>query len=204
MEINLNNLVKLSDVVEIVLGQTFRAKAESSEPTSGVKVMQIKDISNTSIVDIVKLPFANLQSHKIKMHVNRGDLLIPLRGSRYEVALYDVKNSSFPVTITNQIAALRSINEKVDIKYLFWFLNSKIGRDKINHISKGSAISQINRRDLESLELPLPSLDEQSHIISVYSKWLEQKVTLNEILKNGDKLTEKYCYSLALGSLNNE
>lgn len=202
MEIILSNLVTLSSIVDVLLGQTFRSKAESSDPKSGAKVIQIRDLSDTSITDVEHLPYANLQSDKIKIFLEYQDLLLPLRGNKHLVSFFDKKSTSLPITITNQIAALRIKSEKVNVKYLFWFFNSKAGRGKLEQISKGSTISQINRKDLENLKVPLPSLAEQKKIIEAHSLWLEQKDTLIELLDNGEKLIEKYCYSVVGGNLN--
>ena len=191
--------VKLSDVVEIMLGQTFRGKAESSDPSSGIKLIQIKDIIDTRITNIEHLPYADLPSEKSKIKIQPNDLLIPLRGNRFITSLFNFDSSDVEVTTTNQIAILRASTNKMNIRYLLWYLNSISGRNSLAQISKGATIPAIKRSDLESLEIPLPEIQEQLKVVAIYFNWLEQTEVLKKMLTNGEKLVEKHCYALSHG-----
>ena len=189
--------VKLSDVVEIVLGQTFRGKAESSDSSSEIKLIQIKNIIDACINNVNHLPYADISVEKLKINVQQNDLLLPLRGNKFRSSLYTCNFSETLVTTTNQIAIIRSISDKIDIKYLLWYLNSISGRNALAQISKGATIPSIKKSDLSAIDIPLPTIRKQLKIVAIYFNWLEQTKLLNEMLINGDKLTERYCYDLS-------
>lgn len=199
MRQTLSESVRLSDVVEIVLGQTFRGKAESSDSSSEIKLIQIKDVIDTRINSIEHLPYADLPAGKLKVKIQPNDLLLPLRGNKFRASLFTFDSSIAQVTTTNQVAVLRASTDKINIRYLLWYLNSISGRNALAQISKGSTIPAIKRSDLDSLEIPLPTLHKQLKIVAIYFNWLEQTEVLKEMLINGEKLTERHCYDLSHG-----
>jgi len=198
MRQTLSESVKLSDVVEIVLGQTFRVKAESSDSSSEIKLIQIRDIVDACIDNIENLPYANLSVDKLKIKIQQNDLLLPLRGNKFRASLFTCDFLNAPVTTTNQIAILRSISDRIDIKYILWYFNSISGRNALAQISKGATIPSINRSELSAIEIPIPSLQKQLKIVDIYFNWLEQTKVLKEMLINGEKLAEQHCLDLSL------
>lgn len=188
---------RLSDVADIVLGQTFRAKAETDDAKSGVKLLQIKDIKEGFFSDAGRLPFATSSSSSEKMILRDGDVVIPLRGSRYESAIIKFEDQEFPVITTNQVAIVRPKSLVVSGEFIIWFLNSNRGRLALSKVSSGTSISSINKASLEGLEIPVPEPKVQKKIVAIYFLWREQRGVLQELINNGDSLYESYGYSLA-------
>lgn len=193
----MNELVKLSDVVSISLGQTFREKAEALENRDEIRLVQIKDIKPGVMKDIQNLPFADLTIEKLKVKLEKNDILLPLRGNRFSATLFSPIEDDRIVTTVNHVAILRSLNKDIDIRYLLWFLNSEQGSYSISQLSANSAVqSFITRQNLSDFTVELPDLKTQEQIGDIYFNWLEQSEILNEMLINGNKILEKSCYNI--------
>jgi len=197
----MKKIVKLSDIAEVTLGQTFRGKAEASDESSGIKLVQIKDVQEGFISSVDSLPYANLGSSKLKVEVRSGDLLLPLRGSRYEASIIEHSSDSEVVTTTNQIAIVRPRVPNVKSMFLLWYFNSSIGRSALRSLNTGTTIPSISRGDLASLSLSLPEIETQDRVVKVYINWLRQKSVLRDMLENGECMTNQLCTGLAVGEI---
>lgn len=187
--------VQLSDIAEITLGQTFRGKAEASDGSSGIKLVQIRDI-HEGVVDSESLAFANIDAKRLKVRIANDDLLLPLRGSRYEMCLYRSKQNDEVVTTTNQVAIIRPKSSEVRLEYLLWYFNSSGGKSALAFLNTGTAIPKINSTQLASFKIPLPEKQIQDKIVELYRNWSKQKNILSEMLVNGENLIEQACTSM--------
>ncbi|WP_226646922.1 restriction endonuclease subunit S [Microbulbifer variabilis] len=186
--------VTLSEVASITLGQTFRRKAEAAD--GEVKLVQIKDLQEGRLSDIDHLPFAAIDKMKLKVTLAKGDILLPLRGERIVASLVDFNDLKNKVTTTNQVAIIRASSAKLNIEYLLWFFNSKIGQQSIKKIRFGSTVPNISLSVLKELVIPLPSLNEQHEIIEIYKNWFKQKQIMHELICNGECLIDKLCLKI--------
>ena len=58
--------------------------------------------------------------------------------------------------------------EKVDSKYLYFFLSSKT--DYLNSLGRGATFKEISKAIVENVEIPLPELSEQRRIAACFEK----------------------------------
>ncbi|PVZ58094.1 restriction endonuclease subunit M [Pseudomonas sp. B1(2018)] len=188
------NIKKLSEIMEVRAGHTFRGKAEDGSRNDGYKVVQIKDIREGG-VDFSTLPFAAVELGKAKNILHSDDILIPLRGNRIEAALITLPNE-LPVITTNQIAILSAPRADVKSAYICWYLNSNEGRSQISRLKVGSVISNIGLKDLSNLPVPLPNLHTQIKIAKAYKNWISQKKILESLTNNGEKILDTFCTKL--------
>lgn len=185
-------LCKLSEIAIISAGQTFRGRSESDNADSGVRLLQIKDIKE-GVYSGAELPWADIDVEKSIVLLNGGELLLPLRGNRSDVMLYEKKHT-WPVTTPNQVAIIRP--QRVHGPYLLWFLNSWEGRTQINARRSGTTVGHISVKSLADITLPLPELSVQLKIANVYANWLEQHSILEEMIGLGAEMAETLCVEL--------
>jgi restriction endonuclease S subunit len=188
--------VILSEVVDIKLGQTFRGKAEAIDNNNNIKLIQIKDIKEGEISSLSNLSYANLDLVKLKVRLQYGDLLLPLRGSRNEAALFKVSETGTVVTTTNQVAILRPKTIQVRQHFLLWYFNSGIGALALDSIKTGTTVPSINSKELANLKLFMPNIEVQDKIINLYSNWSSQKDVLKSLEDTGEELLNKLCLNL--------
>lgn len=177
----------LSHIAHVSLGQTFRERAETDSPESGVRLIQIKDVREGELSDINTLPYADIEPSKLKVKLLKGDLLLPLRGTRTEAMMF--RGGSCDVTTTNQVAIIRPKQDgRVKLEYLHWFFNSAMGSVVLESIRTAASIPNISIKNLLAISLPVPSLEDQEKIIAIYCNWCAQKKALHDLILNGEKL----------------
>lgn len=179
---------KLHTIAEVSLGQTFRARAETDKPISGIRLIQIKDIREGELSDVSGLPYADIEPSKLKVKLIDGDLLLPLRGTRTEAMIFRRGGSREDVTTTNQVAIVRPKDGLVTLDYLHWFFNSDIGSLTLDSIRTAATIPSISVRNLVEITLPVPDDEAQKEVVAIYNNWRLQKENLHELIINGEAI----------------
>jgi len=185
--------VALKEIATIAAGQTFRDKAEAVDDKNGIRLIQIKDIKEGRFSQVHTLPFANLDFATLKVKLNSGEILLPLRGGRTEAMLFDTSDTSQTVTTINQVAVIFPNSKLVIPEFLLWYLNSCHGKQIINSMKTGSTIQQLSIRAVAEITIDVPPLSVQSKIAEIYDNWQQQKKVLNELIINGGILAERLC-----------
>ncbi|AHL36134.1 restriction endonuclease subunit M [Pseudomonas brassicacearum] len=179
---------KLHTIADVSLGQTFRERAETDKPISGIRLIQIKDIREGELSDVSGLPYADIEPSKLKVKLIDGDLLLPLRGTRTEAMIFRKGGSREDVTTTNQVAIIRPKDGLVTLDYLHWFFNSDIGSLTLDSIRTAATIPNISVRNLVEITLPVPDDEAQKEVVAIYNNWRLQKENLHELIINGEAI----------------
>lgn len=152
--------MKLGDLVKIIGGGTPSRK--NDEFWNGdIPWISVKDfksnIINSSIEHITN---KGLENSSAKL-IPKGNLIVPTRMALGKVALNVID------TAINQDLKALIINDRniLDTKYLLYFLISK--SEYIESCGKGATVKGITIDILESLDIPLPPINEQKKIVQV-------------------------------------
>lgn len=111
-----------------------------------------------------------------RFQVNTNDLIISCSGTVGRISI--IKKNDLKGVISQALLILRSDISKIELKFLFYFLTSKVGFELITQASHGSV--QVNiaaRAVVENIPIVLPPLLEQKAIASVLSS-LDDKIDL--------------------------
>lgn len=183
---------KLEEIANILGGQTFRGKAEANFE-SEVRLIQIKDITEGYLDNIDNLGYADIEQSNLKVRLHKNNILMPLRGNRQASLLYNIDNQ-FITTTTNQVAVLTPQIEFVLPAYLLWFLNTQYFKNTLSQLKTGTTISQLSIKKLADITLLLPPKNIQNEIINISNNWKSQKEVLNDLIRNGEELSEGLCF----------
>lgn len=93
----------------------------------------------------------------------KGDIIICVRAT-----IGDLNWADKEYCLGRGVAGLRANDEKLDSKYLWYFIASI--EDELYRNSTGSTFPQINKKVIESLKIPLPPLETQKQIAAVLEK----------------------------------
>ncbi|ELB2785574.1 restriction endonuclease subunit S [Vibrio alginolyticus] len=93
----------------------------------------------------------------------KGDIIICVRAT-----IGDLNWADKEYCLGRGVAGLRANDEKLDSKYLWYFIASI--EDELYRNSTGSTFPQINKKVIESLKIPLPPLETQKQIAEVLEK----------------------------------
>lgn len=149
----------------------FRGKAVNEKVDCGnVSVINISDITNKGI-DYSSLDAFNEEERKVSRYIlQEGDVLITSRGTTIKIAVYKEQPGRVCVPSAN-INVIRT-NKLLKGAYLKLFLESSVGMKMLKGLQRGSTIVNINYKDIELLEVPVPPMEKQEKIINDYNEGL--------------------------------
>ncbi|ODS89266.1 MAG: hypothetical protein ABS44_05165 [Chryseobacterium sp. SCN 40-13] len=179
--------VKISDCCTITNGFAF--KSDKYVQNNGARVIRITNVQKGKIVDNdPKLyPFEllkDLNTYKIF----EGDILMSLTGNVGRVGKFP--QEMIPAYINQRICRIMPKDERLDINYLFQFLNNDIFEREAIHNSSGAAQLNLSTRWLNNYEIPLPTLSTQKTIAAKLDKAQEIIAYNQQLLEKYDQLTQ--------------
>ena len=162
--------VRLGDVASLSGGYAFKSTDYTS---TGVRVIRISDFNNGNFdnKNIVRHPFReDLSSYLI----NSKDILLCMTGGTVGKNIL-VNEPPEQLYLNQRVARISA--KTLDIKYLFYFINSSIIQDHISRI-KNSTNDNISMKDISEFLIPLPPLTEQQQIVAKLEALLAEIDTL--------------------------
>jgi len=102
--------------------------------------------------------------------VGKGDILITKDGTLGKVA-YLADEPDKPTTLNSGVFRIHVTDEKVSPRYLFHYFTSKYFTDFVNSVKTGSTIPHLTQQGLVSLDIPIPSLEEQNRVVSILDRF---------------------------------
>lgn len=163
------NIMKLSEVAEIVMGQSPDSSSYN-DIGDGVAFFQGK--TEFGRINPVVKKWCNNPT-KISKPL---DILISVRAP-----VGDVNINNIEACIGRGLGAIRQTG-KSNYKYLYYAIQKY--NNQLQKASQGSTFEAINSNDLKGLKLPMPLINEQEKIASILS-------TVDEQIDNVDALIEK-------------
>ncbi|HCG7089205.1 TPA: restriction endonuclease subunit S [Vibrio parahaemolyticus] len=188
--------VSLGSIASIRLGQNVK-EAEPSSNT-GIRLIRIKEVNAGYLKETSDLPFADIDSDKVKAWIEPDDILLPTRGLRMSAML--IQSTTEPLMTTNHIAIIKVMHDRILPEFCLWYLNSPEGQLALENQRKATTtVPQISNKDLMNVKIPMPSLVVQSKIVEMNSNWLKQEEIYKRLMLNGFELTQAACRKLVNG-----
>lgn len=184
---NLNEVCKIGD------GNHSSNYPKSGEMVSdGVPFIRANNLVNGEVV-INDMKYISPEKHKIlrKGHLKAGDILFTNRGEIGKVAILssEFDNSN----LNSQIAWFRCL-EKINNRFLYYFLISPSMKNYYSFEKNGAALQQFTIGQINKIEINLPSLSEQQSIVDKLDKALaaidKAKANMEKNLQNVRELYE--------------
>ena len=142
--------VKLTEIVPIVMGQSPDSKNYTDNPNDYILVQGNADMQNGRVVP-------RLWTTQITKLAEKGDLILSVRAP-----VGDIGKTDYNVVLGRGVAAIKG-NE-----FIFQLLSRMKQFNYWSKLSTGSTFESINSSDIKSIEIYLPSQDEQSAIGSLF------------------------------------
>lgn len=179
--------VQLKDVCEFKSGNTIDTKLEKS--SGSIPYIKVGDmnLSENSISIVTSSRFVDMVDIKQNQLIPTGSVIFPKRGGA--IATNKKRKVIKPIIIDlNTMAIIPSDKLHTDFFY-FWILKIDLMK-----LSNGGNIPQINNYSFDKVNIPLPSLSEQQHIVEEIEKRFavadELEKAVNEGLEKADKLKQ--------------
>lgn len=187
-------MLNLCDVThKIDVGFVGTMAAEYTNERSAPVLLQTRNI-HEFIVDDSDVLHINPQFHHIlqKSQIHRGDILIARSGSFGNAAIWlqdKVVNSS-------DIIIVEADASKITPCYLTAVLNSRFGRLQLERFASGAVQGHVNLTILETLKIPIFSIQFQQRVSSFVKKAHECFVKSKELLNYAE---QQLLFELGIG-----
>jgi type I restriction enzyme S subunit len=168
----------LEQVCQFQNGFAFKSKMFKDQ---GTPVLRISSIQNEELCDNrpVFIHRNDYKENLTKYEVYDGDLVIAMSGATTGKIGFNNTGVTF---LLNQRVGKFIPSEKLDIKYLFFFLLTEA--EKNLKISAGSAQPNLSTKQIKNFLLPLPPLPEQKRIVAILD---EAFAGIDQALANTEK-----------------
>lgn len=177
----------LKDIAEVITGYTFRG-ALQEVPNGNTQVVLAKHIDENGSLEIEHLPSIDMNTSKTNARLKKGDILLSARGI-FRAAVFVGEQEDCIAASSTYI--IRITDKNITPAYLSIYLNSKAGQNQIRQHLTGGTVQTLLRRDLETFQIPIPSLEQQENIISIHNNWkkreelMQQKIFLSKNIADG-------------------
>lgn len=181
--------IKIGNLAKIFNGYAFKSSNYSRD---GFQIIRITNVKNGYISNenkkFIKLTFNALERFVLK----EGDILISLTGNVGRVGR--IRKENLPAVLNQRVGKIIIKSKEVLPNYLFHILNSSAVESALIKKAKGIAQKNIASLDVENIEIPLPSLEDQKHIVKI----LDKADTLRQKRKQAMELLDDYVKSVFL------
>lgn len=154
-------LKKLSEIAEIIMGQSPDSKNYTSDSNEMILVQGNADMKNGKV-------FPRIYTREVTKTAEIGDILLSVRAPVGEIGRTDNK-----VCIGRGISAIKGNN------FIYYLLDKYKTYKLWNKYIQGSTFESINSNDIKELSINIPTNKEQQKIGEFFSK-LDRQIELEE------------------------
>jgi restriction endonuclease S subunit len=186
-----DNYIRLNQVAEIRTGVTFK-NAIQPDPKGDLYVILPRDISDGSL----STPPTSIDSRQVKSSsyhlLSSGEILLTNKGTRFGTFLYQgvpertIATSSFFVITPNRRSLLPG--------FLYWFLNQPPAKEYFTKNAFGSTIRSINKGVVANLQLPIPPIHTQEHLLKFILETENEQQLLETLLQKKKAFSNSYIW----------
>jgi type I restriction enzyme S subunit len=153
----------LSTILKVI---QYGTSEKSNANCQGSPILRIGNIKDRTL-DLSELKHVSLPQNVVQgLLLRDGDvLIIRTSGSRDLVGTCAVFRGHEEFVFASYLIRLRFDLEKVDPEFVSWFLNSSLGRQQVDAVSRQIMQNNINTEELRALLIPLPPLSVQKKIM---------------------------------------
>ena len=123
--------------------------------------------------------------------LQKGDILFAGKGTKYLCRIFDLEIQAVPSTT---LYIIRPNQERVLPEYLCWFLNLPQTETAVKATQVGSSMPMIPKSALEELEVTVPDLATQSHILEIANLQQREQQLLSAIAEKRAQVTNQILY----------
>jgi len=178
-------VVELSSILEMV---QYGTSEKANSIGQGVPVLRISNIKDR-MLDLSNLKHVSLPKKTFEgLLLKNGDLLIiRTSGSRDLVGTCAVFRGEGHFVFASYLIRLRFDPIKAYPEFVSWFINSSLGRQQVDAVSRQIMMNNINSEELRSLQIPLPSVVVQKKIMERVASGRDE---ISRELESAGKLTQ--------------
>jgi restriction endonuclease S subunit len=182
--------LKLVEIADIRTGLVLSRKkaALSDEVKIHYKQITLKSFSNTtSLVTPYIDEFISTEEISDTYISRVGDVVVRLREPI--TAVYIDKDTE-GLVVPSLMGIVRAKSNMVDSEFLAYYINSTTAQRMIGRETKGTTIPMIKTKDLEGIEVVLPSLERQERVVRLMKLSQKETELLDKLKREKKRLSQ--------------
>ena len=149
-------------------------ESKDQDPTGDVRLTQLADVGEGTFRDRSDRWLRPDQAEQLQVnYLQEGDLLIARMPDPLGRCCL-LPRLEYPAVTVVDVAVLRIRNPKINNPFIMWILNSPSLRQLIVELASGTTRQRISRKNLGTIELPIPPLAEQERIVEILEEQLSR------------------------------
>jgi type I restriction enzyme S subunit len=149
-------------------------ESKDQDPEGGIRLTQLADVGEGEFRNRSDRWMREDQAEKVGVtYLKEGDLLIARMPDPLGRCCQVPKLTTPAVTVVD-VAILRLEPDDADSKFVMWMLNSPQIRIEMQRLSSGTTRNRISRKNLCSIQIPVPPLNEQKKIVEILEEQLSR------------------------------
>jgi restriction endonuclease S subunit len=164
----------------------FSRKVVSQED-GNIKVVQLKDVDDTFGLNRGKLVSVKLDKVSEDILLRKGDVLFKSKSLNHTASVFDADLPG-PAVPTAHFFIVRPSMEGILPAYLAWFMNQRPAQQYFETVSAGSSVPIVNKKGLENLKIPIPSIRLQEETLEMYRLFLQEKSLMMKLMERRESL----------------
>jgi type I restriction enzyme S subunit len=159
--------IKIEDIADVKSGKRLPQGHELIDEKTSFPYIRLVDVSNGKIKKAdLKFLKPETREHIKRYIVKSHDVCLAIVGHTIGMVFY-VDSEWDDVNLTENAARLTNFNEKINSRYLYYYLTSGQGQADIISRKVGSAQGKLPLYNIKSLEFLAPSIIEQNTIVQL-------------------------------------
>jgi type I restriction enzyme S subunit len=149
-------------------------ESKDQDPDGEVRLTQLADVGDGDFRNRSDRWMNNEQASRLNVnYLQPGDLLMARMPDPLGRTCIVPNNIGRAVTVVD-VAIIRIVRQDINPKFIMWLLNSPGIRQQIEMLSSGTTRRRITRKNLGTIDLPLPPIDEQNKIVELIEDQLSR------------------------------
>lgn len=133
--------------------------------------------------------------------LKQGDLVIPARGERLDIAMIDEPPDSRPLVAASFLHVIRVNTRDADPGYLVWWLRQPQAQAALRDRVRGTKIPFLSLKATRALEVHLPPLDIQRRIAEFHTLAVRESQIMTDLRDTRSQLNNALALQVATGAV---
>lgn len=171
---------KLSSLSNLISKGTTPKGGKNSYSDNGIKFLRVENINDDGTISHENIAYISEETHKTFLKrsiLKENDILISIAGTLGKTGI--IRNVDLPMNTNQAVAFVRTVSDKVNVKYIKNSIDSPVIQDLLLEKTKVTSIPNLTLEIIGECPIPLPPLPEQQRIVdrieSLFAKLDEAK-----------------------------
>lgn len=186
----------LKDIV--IYDQYGTSEKADSTKDDGIPILRMNNISYEGELDLKDLKYIKLSELEKKKYIlKEGDILFNRTNSQELVGKTTIFYNKEDFVFASYLIRIRVNESEAVPKYVSYYLNSNRMKKKLLGMAKPSVnMSNINAKELLSIQIRLPSPERQKEIVSILDSQFEALKNIRSLKSNSEEIIQQIIDSL--------